>query len=86
MGRNDLIVDDVLGTIRPVGNHAVGARPLAPGESADAQAKPRPGQDGWSEPVYFSDDRIDLAKFYEGFKEGRVSGFAEFRLPQAVQA
>lgn len=55
---------------------------LAPGESADPLAKARPGQEGWSEPVYFSDDRIDLAKFYDGFREGRIAAFAEFYLPE----
>ncbi|MBI2503049.1 MAG: DUF362 domain-containing protein [Candidatus Latescibacteria bacterium] len=68
------------------GNRTWLLKRLAPGETADAQTEPRPGENGWSEPVYFSDDRIDLAKFFDRFKEGRVSGFAEFRLPQAAQA
>ncbi len=68
------------------GNRTWLLRRLAPGETADPQAKPRPGQEGWSEPVYFSDDRLDLAKFYGGFKEGKISGFAEFHLPQDTQA
>ena len=68
------------------GNRTWLLKRLADGETADAQAKPHPGKESWSEPAYFSDDRIDLAKFFEGFKEGRVSGFAEFYLPQATQA
>ncbi|MGW8314796.1 MAG: DUF362 domain-containing protein, partial [Bacteroidales bacterium] len=38
----------------------------------EASIEPIPGEDGWSEPVYFFDDRLDLHAFYEG-KEGIVS-------------
>lgn len=68
------------------GNRTWLLRQLNPGETLDPQARPRPGLEGWSEAVYFSDDRLDLAKFFSGFREGRVAGYAEFRLPQEVQA
>jgi uncharacterized protein (DUF362 family) len=38
----------------------------------EAAIEPIPGEDGWSEPVYFFDDRIDLHAFYEG-REGIVT-------------
>ena len=60
--------------------------PVAASESPPLQAEPRPGQDGWSQAVYFSDDRIDLAKYFDGLKEGKVYGSAEFSLPQDTPA
>ncbi len=32
----------------------------------EANIEPLPGQNDWSEPVYFFDDRIDLLSYYEG--------------------
>jgi uncharacterized protein (DUF362 family) len=31
----------------------------------EAEVRPQPGQDGWSEPIYFFDDRIDLGAYFD---------------------
>ena len=40
----------------------------------EAMIEPLPGQDGWTEPVYFFDDRIDLHSFYQG--AGNIVSYA----------
>ncbi len=40
--------------------------------AGEASFEPVPGEDGWSQPVYFFDDRIDLFSYYSGMT-GMVS-------------
>lgn len=40
----------------------------------EASYIPQPGKDGWSEPVYFFDDRIDLFSYYE--EEANIVSYA----------
>jgi len=47
--------------------------------------KPVAGENGWSEPVYFFDDRIDLLSFYEGQEDIITYAFSYFSSP-ATQA
>jgi hypothetical protein len=52
----------------------------------EATIEPIPGEGGWSEPVYFFDDRIDLLSYYAGQK-GMVSyAFTYFHAEKAQQA
>ena len=52
----------------------------------EATTEPIPGEDGWSQPVYFFDDRIDLHSYYEG-QTGIVSyAFTYFNAEKAEQA
>ena len=44
----------------------------------EAETAPVPGQDGWSEPVYFFDDVIDPAAFYGGTTDGINYAFSYF--------
>jgi len=45
-----------------------------------------PGQSGWSAPVYFHDDRIDLDKYYDDPFDCSVYAYATFAAPQAQDA
>jgi uncharacterized protein (DUF362 family) len=47
-----------------------------------ATARPASGADGWSGPVYFSDDRIDLDKYFDGPADCVAYGYAEFAVPR----
>lgn len=52
----------------------------------EASIQPIPGQDGWSQPVYFFDDRIDLHAFYQG-KTGVITyAFTYFYAEQDQEA
>lgn len=52
----------------------------------EAGIEPIPGETGWSQPVYFFDDRIDLHAFYGG-QTGIVSyAFTYFHAEQAQEA
>jgi uncharacterized protein (DUF362 family) len=54
-----------------------------PGE---ANYEPVAGENGWTEPVYFFDDRIDLLSFYNGI-EGMISySFSYFYSPADLDA
>ncbi len=56
---------------------------LIPGEDA---LKPVAGENGWSEPVYFFDDRIDLLSFYNGLEDIISYAFTYFSSPTDQQA
>jgi uncharacterized protein (DUF362 family) len=43
---------------------------------------PLPGTDGWTGAVYFSDDRIDLDRFFEGARDCVAYAYAEFAVPE----
>jgi uncharacterized protein (DUF362 family) len=45
-----------------------------------------PGQNDWSQPVYFHDDRIDLDKYYDDPFDCVVYAYAEFDAMQAQEA
>jgi len=47
---------------------------------------PRPGQNGWSQPVYFHDDKIDLDKYYDDPFDCLVYGYAEFQAEKEQEA
>jgi len=48
--------------------------------------QPIPGQDGWSQPVYFFDDRIDLHAYYEGRTNIITYAFTYFFAEQDQEA
>jgi uncharacterized protein (DUF362 family) len=52
----------------------------------EAEVSPLPSQDGWSEAIYFTDDRIDLRSYFD--KERRIVSyaFAYFDAPADQQA
>lgn len=52
----------------------------------EASVSPVAGEDGWSEPVYFFDDRIDLYNYYEGATSIVTYAFTYFNAPQAQTA
>ncbi len=52
----------------------------------EAFIEPLPSEDGWSEPVYFFDDRIDLLSFYEGQSKVVSYAFTYFNSEQAQEA
>ncbi len=54
--------------------------------SGEDQVKPIAGQNGWSEPVYFFDDRIDLLSFYEGQEDIITYAFSYFSSPASQAA
>ncbi len=54
-----------------------------PGEASLA---PEPGKEGWSLPVYFFDDRIDLMSYYQEPANVITYAFARFSSPQEQQA
>lgn len=52
----------------------------------EAHMHPEPGKDGWTEAVYFFDDRIDLSTFY-GNKTNIISyAYTHFSAPKAQEA
>jgi len=48
----------------------------------DTDARPKPGQDGWSTPVYFHDDKIDLDRYYEDPTHVVAWAYSEFSAPR----
>ncbi|MBN1925728.1 MAG: DUF362 domain-containing protein [Prolixibacteraceae bacterium] len=52
----------------------------------EANIKPTPGQNGWSEPVYFFDDRIDLYSYYTGQTNIVTYAFSYFNAPKDQEA
>ena len=52
----------------------------------EAGFQPIPGEGGWSEPVYFFDDRIDLHAYYEGQTDITTYAFTYFQAEKAQQA
>jgi uncharacterized protein (DUF362 family) len=52
----------------------------------EAAIKPIAGANGWSEPVYFFDDRIDLLSFYTGLENIISYAFTYFSSPADQQA
>ena len=52
----------------------------------EAFIEPIPGEDGWSEPVYFFDDRIDLISFYAGETSMVSYAFTYFTAEQSQEA
>ena len=53
--------------------------------SGEDTVEPVAGENGWSEPVYFFDDRIDLLSFYEGQEDIITYAFSYFSSP-VIQA
>lgn len=54
--------------------------------SGEAALQPIPGEDGWSQPVYFFDDRIDLYSYYSS-QSGMVSyAFTYFDARESQEA
>lgn len=51
----------------------------------EANIEPLPGEMGWSQSVYFFDDRIDLYSYYQGHT-GITYAFTYFRAEQAQEA
>lgn len=51
-----------------------------------ARVRPIPGQDGWSPPVYFHHDKIDLDAYYHDPVDCAVYAYAEFIAPKAQEA
>jgi uncharacterized protein (DUF362 family) len=52
----------------------------------EAAIEPLPGEAGWSQPVYFFDDRIDLLSFYSGQTNMVSYAFTYFDAVQAQEA
>jgi len=52
----------------------------------EANIEPIPGEGGWSEPVYFFDERIDLLSFYGGQKGMLAYAFTYFNAEKAQEA
>lgn len=52
----------------------------------EAYIEPQPGKNGWSEPVYFFDDRIDLLNFYNGQINIITYAFTYFYSPKEQEA
>ena len=56
-------------------------------ELSDVQnQKVIPGEDGWSRPIYFSHDMIDLDRYYEGPERCAVYAYCEFTAPESGTA
>lgn len=51
----------------------------------EASIEPLPGEAGWSQPVYFFDDRIDLYSFYQGHT-GITYAYTYFHAEKAQEA
>ena len=47
---------------------------------------PTPGEDGWSDPVYFHDDMIDLDRYYSDPLDCVAYAYAEFNAPGTQEA
>ena len=56
--------------------------------SDEANMRPHPGEEGWSEPIYFFDDRIDLGSYYdvEVGQEVAAYAFTYFDAPESQRA
>jgi len=52
----------------------------------EADIEPIPGKDGWSMPVYFFDDRIDLLSYYSGQTNIITYAFTYFYAPKTQSA
>jgi uncharacterized protein (DUF362 family) len=52
----------------------------------EANLKPEPGKDGWSEPIYFFDDRIDLLSYYKGNTNMISYAYTNFYAPKSQKA
>ncbi len=52
----------------------------------EASLKAEPGKDGWSEAVYFFDDRIDLANYYNGANNVVSYAYTNFSSPETKTA
>lgn len=52
----------------------------------EASYQPVEGNDGWSEPVYFFDDRIDLYSYYGGKTNITSYAYTDFNAPESMQA
>lgn len=52
----------------------------------EANIEPIPGEGGWSQPVYFFDDRIDLLSYYAGQTDLVTYAFTYFNAEQAQEA
>lgn len=52
----------------------------------EATYQPIAGVDGWSQPVYFFDDRIDLYSYYGGKTNITTYAYTDFDAPEAMQA
>ena len=50
-----------------------------------AGVKPIPGKNGWSEPIYFHHDKIDLGSYYGNPTECVVYAFTEFTAPKSQE-
>ncbi len=51
-----------------------------------AEVRPIPGQDGWSAPVYFHHDKIDLDAYYHDPVDCAVYAYTEFIAPKSQKA
>jgi len=62
----------------------------APGEDREfvdaTNLRPVPGQDGWTEPVYFNHDKIDLDTYYDDPANCAAYAYAEFTAPKTQEA
>jgi uncharacterized protein (DUF362 family) len=54
--------------------------------NGEDHVKPVAGENGWSEPVYFFDDRIDLLSFYDGQEDVITYAFSYFSSPASQAA
>ena len=54
--------------------------------NGEATLEPVPGEGGWSQPVYFFDDRIDLHSYYAGQTEMVSYAFTYFNAKKAQEA
>ncbi|MBN1561776.1 T9SS type A sorting domain-containing protein, partial [candidate division KSB1 bacterium] len=52
----------------------------------EAQIAPQPGRDGWSEPLYFTDDRIDLRNYFDNRRNIVSYACTYFDAPKALEA
>lgn len=52
----------------------------------EAKIQPLPGDNGWSQPVYFFDDRIDLYSYYSGLTNVITYAFTYFNAPKDQEA
>lgn len=52
----------------------------------EATIEPKAGENGWSQPVFFFDDRIDLLSYYGGATSVVTYAFSYFDAPVAQQA
>ncbi|MEW6752180.1 MAG: DUF362 domain-containing protein [Candidatus Latescibacterota bacterium] len=63
------------------------ADPEAPREQVDvARPGALPGQNGWSAPIYFHDDRIDLDRYFHDPVDCRVYAYTEVAAPADQEA